>query len=444
MNGRPVQWSLLIGENGAGKTTLLECLAWMWPAPEVTDAPASSPRGGEIVPFTDGQLYSSLRDAENEVLETLPGEESTEVKLAAKFEFGSEGFGHDTNRQGNASPPFQFGTGVRLEYDVRGHLSKYEPTDIVEIGNLPRAYHHPLIVSYGANRSLGDRNLVGFEESDPLDHDRLSKTTELCDIEELLMSLDYAARDEDSAVETRALELLIDAIRRILPQEPPIEIEIHPPDILDRGRRGGVYARTFTGLVRMPSLSLGYRTTASWVIDFAWRLLNRYPNSQNPLSEPAVVLLDEIDLHLHPRWQLLIMKELSSLFPATQFIATSHSPLIVQVAEEAKLILLEKQDEDVRIESDPDVPRTLRVDQILTSLLFGVPSTRSPSVQDLLDKRAELLNKANRTPEEEDLLQDIRQRIAELPVAHDYSDQVALDLIRRFADRLKENESRGS
>ena len=157
------------------------------------------------------------------------------------------------------------------------------------------------------------------------------------------------------------------------------------------------------------------------------------------------MLLDEIDLHLHPRWQRLIIKELSALFPSTQFIATSHSPLIVQVAEDAKLIWLEKQEQEgqVRIDNHPSIPRTLRVDQILTSLLFGVPSSRSPSIQLLLDQRAELLDKMDRSEEEENLLQDIRRQIDELPIAHDHNDQVAMDLIRRFAANLGEEGRNG-
>ena len=107
-----------------------------------------------------------------------------------------------------------------------------------------------------------------------------------------------------------------------------------PGDVLELGQPSGIHLQTFTGRVRMNALSLGYRTTVGWVIDLAWRLLHRYPDSPDPLREPAVVLIDELDLHLHPRWQVKIIKDLSSLFPATQFIATSHSPLTVQVAEE--------------------------------------------------------------------------------------------------------------
>src|SRR5207247_4303505 len=66
--------------------------------------------------------------------------------------------------------------------------------------------------------------------------------------------------------------------------------------------------------------------------DLASRLVERYPDSPDPLAEPAVVLVDEIDLHLHPQWQRKLMGFLSARFPSTQFIATAHSPLVVQAA----------------------------------------------------------------------------------------------------------------
>ena len=444
VDGRPAQWSLIIGENGSGKTTLLECLAWMRPVPEVADSSPGTTETGEIPPLTDGTLTPALPEADDQVLETLPRDVSTEVKLSAQLVFGSVGFQSSTEAETGISPSSHISVGMNVGFDGKGELQGLELTNSTQIEDLSQPFHDPLIVAYGANRHLGERNLNGFSDLDPLDYERLSWMTELCDVEELLMTLDYAARAEDARLEPRVLNLLKDAISRILPKEPTVEIEIYPPDVLGTGRPGGVYARTFTGLVRLSELSLGYRTTASWVVDFAWRLSNRYPNSPNPLSEPAVVLIDEIDLHLHPLWQLGIIKELSELFPATQFIATSHSPLIVQVAENANLILLEKQEGQVRIENDPNVPRNLRVDQILTSLLFGLPSTRSPSIQSLLDQRAELLDKVNRTEEEENRLRDVRRQINELPVAHDPDDRAAMDLIRRFADSFEKEKGNGS
>ena len=60
------------------------------------------------------------------------------------------------------------------------------------------------------------------------------------------------------------------------------------------------------------------------------RLFEHYPESPDPLSEPGIVLIDNIDLHLHPSWQRHVMENLTACFPGVQFIATAHSPLIAQ------------------------------------------------------------------------------------------------------------------
>ncbi|MFN8511351.1 MAG: hypothetical protein U0841_01890 [Chloroflexia bacterium] len=59
-----------------------------------------------------------------------------------------------------------------------------------------------------------------------------------------------------------------------------------------------VEAETPYGRVRLHNLSLGYRSFIAWILDFVSRMFERYPTSANPLAEPAVVLIDEIDLHI--------------------------------------------------------------------------------------------------------------------------------------------------
>ena len=437
-NGRPAPWSLLIGENGTGKTTLLECLAWMRPAPEVNGGvPADPEPPRSYVPFSSGRLNSALTIEENEILETLPRIGSRAAKLGAKFSSGGAGFGSESAR----SQVKTFRVGATLSFDDKPWLRELKPRR-AQIKRLGVFHDPPLIVSYGANRYLGERNLFGADEPDPRDHERLSKSTELYDVEEILLALHHATSIDPSAPESSSLERLKKAISRIiLGDQHDDKIEIHPRDVLETGRPSGVYIETFTGPVRMSALSMGHRTTAGWVVDLAWRFLNRYPTSPNPLAEPAIVLIDEIDLHLHPRWQLKIMTDLSLLFPATQFIATSHSPLIVQVAETANLVLLRKQEDYVEIVNDPGVPKDLRVDQILTSLLFGLTSSRSGHIESLRVRRAELLDKNERSQEEEDTLNDVRRQLNELPTAEDPDDQVAMDLIRRFASHLEKRES---
>ena len=441
VDGRAAQWTLLIGENGAGKTTLLECLAWMRPLPKNPQSQAEPNRSQGFVPLTNGMLEPALSREDDDVLETLPRLGAHEVKLSADFcsDLGVSGMENAVNQKSG------FGIGVKLNYDQQRLLLAFKPKN-AQIKRLRNPFHDPLlIVSYGANRYLGERNSLDVDEPDSWDHERLSQGTELYDAEEILMSLDYATATNPNGRESFRLRLLKETIAKILPENLESEaIKIYPPDVLELGRPSGVYVKTSIGLVRMSALSLGYRTTAGWVMDLAWRFLKRYPDSQNPLAEPAIVLIDEIDLHLHPRWQRGIIEDLGALFPATQFIATSHSPLIVQAAESANLVLLQKQKDNVSIVNNPSVSRDLRVDQILTSLIFGVPSPRSERIDRLYFERAELVDKTERSPEQESRLNELRQQIDDLPTAEGGSDQVAIDIVRRFAARLQDREANRS
>lgn len=89
-------------------------------------------------------------------------------------------------------------------------------------------------------------------------------------------------------------------------------------------------------------LSDGERGVLSVVLDLAQRLAQANPGLEDPLRDgQAVVLIDELDLHLHPRWQRTIVDKLTETFPACQFIATTHSPQIVGEVKPEHIILLE-------------------------------------------------------------------------------------------------------
>ena len=79
------------------------------------------------------------------------------------------------------------------------------------------------------------------------------------------------------------------------------------------------------------SLSDGVRSVLSMVMELSLRcyLLNPYLGENAPLFTPGIVLIDEIDLHLHPEWQLHILNDLSAMFPRVQFIVSTHAPLIL-------------------------------------------------------------------------------------------------------------------
>jgi predicted ATP-binding protein involved in virulence len=76
-------------------------------------------------------------------------------------------------------------------------------------------------------------------------------------------------------------------------------------------------------------LSSGERTLIALVADLTRRLCLANPNAENPLYGNGIVLIDEIDVHLHPKWQRKVVTKLCGVFPKVQFVVTTHSPLVL-------------------------------------------------------------------------------------------------------------------
>jgi len=91
-------------------------------------------------------------------------------------------------------------------------------------------------------------------------------------------------------------------------------------------------------------LSDGFRTMLAMVADIAYRaaVLNPHLGKEAAQKTPGIVLIDEIDLHLHPKWQRRVVNDLRRTFPEIQFVATTHSPFIIQSLREGELINLDK------------------------------------------------------------------------------------------------------
>ena len=93
--------------------------------------------------------------------------------------------------------------------------------------------------------------------------------------------------------------------------------------------------------LNLRQLSDGERGMFALVLDLAKRLSQANPQLDNPIKEgSAIVLIDEIDLHLHPKWQRTVIKQLTETFPKCQFIATTHSPQIIAAVEPEQVLLL--------------------------------------------------------------------------------------------------------
>lgn len=95
--------------------------------------------------------------------------------------------------------------------------------------------------------------------------------------------------------------------------------------------------------ITLDQMSDGYQAVLGIVADIAYRIVILNPNTEDALRiTPGVVLIDEIDLHLHPKWQKKFLKILKEIFPKIQIIATTHSPFVIQslISNKDKLFIL--------------------------------------------------------------------------------------------------------
>jgi energy-coupling factor transporter ATP-binding protein EcfA2 len=128
------------------------------------------------------------------------------------------------------------------------------------------------------------------------------------------------------------------------------------------------------------ALSDGYRGHLGWIGDMLYRIQDVAPVGMRLADMPGVILVDEIDAHLHPGWQQEIIGALSKTFPKLQFILTTHSPLITGTLERANINLVTRHGSRPPVVEPPRLEMYgLSSDQILRTDLFGLESTRDES-----------------------------------------------------------------
>ena len=219
-------------------------------------------------PLRKGMLGPALRDEENEMLEGLlriGGQ--PELRLKANLSFGSA-WSSNSELDPRTAPGRvkAISTTVKLHFDSRQRLSKFwrRGRGVNIQTTFDGEFHEPLIVIYGANRQLGKLNVKIGDLDDPAAASRLSDVTELYDVEEILRDLHHASLEKGrKSRQHEYLRKLKVILARTLPDiTSSKDIQIFAPDILDRPwERSGVCVKTFSGLVPISHLSLGYRTT---------------------------------------------------------------------------------------------------------------------------------------------------------------------------------------
>lgn len=163
-------------------------------------------------------------------------------------------------------------------------------------------------------------------------------------------------------------EALSKVINHILDRDVEIKVDGSKISFVEKG-----YEESFS------ELSEGYRTIIIFICDFLSRIIDNNPKNKDILNTKAVVLIDEIDEHLHLRWQRTIVKKMREIFPNVQFIMTTHSPTIIQGASDDAIIYRIYREDGITKISDPYYKKELNelmVNSLVTSPLFGLDNSR--------------------------------------------------------------------
>jgi len=154
-------------------------------------------------------------------------------------------------------------------------------------------------------------------------------------------------------------------------------------------------------------LSQGEKSLMALVGDIARRLAMMNPALENPLHGDGIVLIDEVDMHLHPQWQRSLVARLTQTFPNIQFILTTHSPLVISDCENSLVYLLDGDElrpydelygEDVNSVLLAVMDTAIRnevIDEQLGDLLDAIQDRQFTKARALLEKLKKVLPESN-------------------------------------------------
>lgn len=367
-------WSLIVGDNGQGKTTILRSLAAGLCDKEGASALLAELQEGFLRrEETEGVIEICLKDADDKKY-------TLKTWILGDKKRDKESVFHDV-----------------FDGDCVGKKN----TDKVQNFKREKIF----AVAYGASRSV-----TGTESYEK--YALIHSLYTLFNYEYFLQNAELGARRVDSH-DPGEWGKFKNILKEILMFENEDEISLE---------RTGLYVKTRRGKESFNALSDGYRSLTSVILDFVtWNLLHKPDFNLSNLS--GIFIIDELEQHLHPRWQRRIVKILSDQFPNVQFICSTHTPICALGLSDLERSWLFKagyvnnHSEVERFDLQEDF-KGYRADQILTSDIFGLTNTRSVSVEKKLETYREIYLKeeSERSPEEKEQFREIEDELRGLPM----------------------------
>ncbi len=379
--------NVFVGTNGSGKSTVLDAIAIMlsWAVNRII-SPGASGRAIVESDITNGKSTSSIQllcEAEGRTIEW-------KLFKVRRGRAASEG-----------KSKLQ-----ELNYYTKGIQSKISETS--EKVNLPLFVYYPvnravveiplrirgkhrfdLLAAYDGALSSGANFKTFFEwfrEREDLENEMQSTL------------LDWNVPGRPKSLDTQ-LNAVRSALTEFLPDFSDFTIRRSPlrMEVTKNGKR-----------LTVNQLSDGEKILIAMIGDLARRMAIANPDSTKPLEGSGIVLIDEIDLHLHPRWQRMIVPKLLEVFPNCQFILSTHSPHVITHVQPESLFLLEQTDSDIAA-IKPNESYGKNVDRVLEDLM-GLETTRPDKVASDLHSIFETID-AGKLEEAQKMIAELEQKI---------------------------------
>lgn len=329
--------NLLLGDNGTGKTSVLRAIALAGLGPIVRDSGISP--------------YSMVRKTKSEF--------AGKAKISAAFV---------PHPQDKMRAPMFFS---QIDVIRRGDVERFEYATvdapeweaIYESGN--DAY---FMVGYGATRRVErpENFDIGARSKSRLP--RAQRVQGLFEDSYSLIPLGSWLPAYESRNKGRYMQV-VHLLNRVLAKS----------DYRFTGEQdGGDYLFEGRGAkIPFQALSDGYRALIGWVADLLYHVCVSCPNGKKLVDNHGIAMVDEVDLHLHPAWQMRIVESLARALPNIQFIFTSHSPLVAGSLEWMNVIVMRAKRGAIVAERLEQSIHGLDADQLLLTGLFGLKSTRA-------------------------------------------------------------------
>lgn len=374
-DGGHAGWTVFTGDNGSGKSTLLKSIAL-------------GLTGKETARILQPSFYRWIRD----------GVDNDEAAIQLEIVRSSD---DDGIAEGGRLPPGQFPARLVLKNSTKEPMLR----TVIPPGK-PKNYSTPertiwsseargwFSCGYGPFRRVSGESQDAIRPMSAPTSERFvtlfQETASLAEVDQWLRNLKYREL-EGRTQEGEQLVLLLALLgQELLPNQ----------IVIDRVDSDGLWLKDRNGVqLAWSEMSDGYRVALALLADIVRHLITTYgadgltergEDGLIRIKRSGVVLIDEVDAHLHPEWQREIGFWLKRHFPNIQFLVTTHSPIICQAADTNGLFVLSEPGSNVlpRALTKAEYEKVIasRPDTILLTPAFGLQNTRSPLA---VEKRAE-------------------------------------------------------